>query len=54
MVLWAKDLALTPGNKTRLLKAGYPASYPAHASITTLAYHTADQEERPAVDYVKP
>ena len=54
MVLWAKDLALTPGNKTRLLKAGYPASYPAHASITTLVYHTADQEERPAVDYVKP
>ena len=54
MVLWAKDLALTPENKTRLLKAGYPAAYPAHASITTLVFRTAGEEERPSVEYVKP
>ncbi len=54
MVLWAKGLAPTPKNKTGLLKAGYPVSYPAHASISTLTYFTDALEERPEVDFVSP
>ena len=54
MVLWARQMALTPGNKTRLMKAGFPVHYPAHASITTMVYHTLDPEERPKIDYLRP
>jgi len=54
IVLWARDMAPTPQNKTRLLKAGYPSAYPAHASITTLTFHTTDEGERPAIDYLQP
>lgn len=54
MVLWAKGYDLTPRNKTRLLHAGYPETYPAHASITTLTYNTTDPEEKPAVGYTQP
>ncbi len=54
MVLWAKGMVPTPQNKTRLLKAGYPSAYPAHASITTLTFHTTDEDERPAIDYLQP
>ena len=54
MVLWAKGLAPTPKNKTGLLKAGYPVSYPSHASISTLTYLTDASEERPEIDFVSP
>ena len=54
MVLWAKGFAPTPKNKTRLLDAGYPESYPAHASITTLVFKTACRQERPEMDYFRP
>jgi broad specificity phosphatase PhoE len=54
MVLWAKAFELRPENKNRLLKAGFPVSYPAHASITTLTYRTASGQERPVVDFVLP
>jgi broad specificity phosphatase PhoE len=54
IVLWAKDMAPTPQNKNRLLKAGYPSAYPAHASVTTLTFHTEDEQERPEVDYLQP
>jgi broad specificity phosphatase PhoE len=54
MVLWAEGMGLSAKNKTRLLKAGYPASYPAHASITTLTYAGGDREERPRVRYAAP
>jgi broad specificity phosphatase PhoE len=51
MVLWAKGQDLTPRNKTRLLQIGFPSAYPAHASITTLLYDTADPDETPIVQY---
>jgi broad specificity phosphatase PhoE len=54
MVLWAKGAALTPENKNRLARSGFPAAYPAHASITTLTYLTGDPAERPRIDYVRP
>ncbi|MGD9369187.1 MAG: histidine phosphatase family protein [Desulfobacteraceae bacterium] len=54
MVLWAKGYDLAPRNKTRLLQAGYPEAYPAHASITTLTYNTTDLEEKPIIAYTKP
>jgi broad specificity phosphatase PhoE len=54
LVLWARGMVPTPRNKTRLLKAGYPSAYPAHASITTLTFHTVEAQERPAIDYLLP
>lgn len=54
MVLWARGMDLSARNKTRLLKAGFPASYPAHASITSLTYPGDDMEARPQVTYVHP
>ncbi|MBT8339044.1 MAG: histidine phosphatase family protein [Desulfatitalea sp.] len=53
-VLWAKGWPLIPKNKTRLRQAGFPTGYPAHASVTTLIFQTADDDERPEVDYVQP
>lgn len=53
MVLWAKGFELTPRNKLRLLQAGYPDAYPAHASITTLTYEGAPSEEIPAISYAR-
>lgn len=53
-VLWAKGWALTPVNKTRLQKAGYPAGYPAHASVTTLVYASESPDAVPVVEYVQP
>jgi broad specificity phosphatase PhoE len=53
-VLWALGFDLTPKNKTRLRRAGFPVAYPGHASITTLTYHTADADERPRIDYIQP
>jgi broad specificity phosphatase PhoE len=53
-VLWAKGMAAIPKNKTRLLKAGYPVSYPAHASISRLTYRTGDENERPVIEYIGP
>jgi len=51
-VLWAKGFPLTPINKARLQKSGYPVPYPAHASITTLIYRTDAADERPEVHYI--
>ena len=53
-VLWAKGMDPTPQNKNKLLEAGYPAAYPAHASITALTFRTNDEEEHPAIDYLQP
>lgn len=54
MVLWIKGFDLTPENKTRLIHAGYPVSYPAHAAITTLTYKTTASEEMPRISYWQP
>jgi broad specificity phosphatase PhoE len=52
--LWAMGWEVAPRNKTRLRQAGYPASYPAHASITSFVFQTASSNERPALDYREP
>ena len=54
MVLWANGFDLSPRNKTRLLKAGYPNAYPAHASVTTLTYQATSSEEKPIIVYTLP
>lgn len=54
MVLWARGFDLTPRNKTRLLQAGYPAAYPAHASITTLTYGADSAGDKPTIKYTVP
>ena len=51
MVLWAEGFDLLPENKTRLKQAGYPVSYPTHASITTLTYQGRSPQEKPQWDY---
>lgn len=53
-VLWAKGWQIIPKNKTRLKQAGYPAGYPAHASITSLTFHTSDEQEIPGLTYIDP
>lgn len=53
-VLWAMGWEVVPRNKARLRQAGYAASYPAHASITSLVFRTASADERPDVDYREP
>jgi broad specificity phosphatase PhoE len=54
MVLWARGFDPTPRNKNRLLQAGYPVAYPAHASITTLTYRGISAEEKPDISYTVP
>ena len=54
LVLWAKGFDPTPGNKPRLKYAGYPVSYPAHASITSLTYQTVSPHEKPKMHYWQP
>ena len=53
-VLWALGWDLIPKNKTQLRKAGYPAGYPAHASVTTLVFSGKSDTELPAVEYIQP
>jgi broad specificity phosphatase PhoE len=54
MVLWARAMELSARNKTRLLGTGFPAAYPAHASVTALIYTSGDREARPQVAYIHP
>ena len=54
IVLWARGFDPTPQNKNRLMSAGYPVAYPAHASITTLTYRSASPEEKPRIAYCVP
>jgi broad specificity phosphatase PhoE len=54
MILWARGMDLSARNKTRLKKAGFPAAYPAHASITALIYTDGDMDARPQVAYLHP
>ncbi len=53
-VLWAKGWQIIPKNKTRLKQAGYPAAYPAHASITSLTFRTNDEQALPDLAYFDP
>jgi broad specificity phosphatase PhoE len=53
-VLWAMGWEVAPRNKARLRQAGYAASYPAHASITSFFFRTASAEDRPAIEYSAP
>lgn len=48
-VIWAFGWTLTPQNKTNLIAAGFPATYPAHASITSLTF--SDPAALPLVSY---
>ena len=52
--LWALGWELTPVNKTKLLEAGFPAAYPAHASVTTLTFGAGGIDGRPRITYTVP
>lgn len=52
-MLWAKGFALSPENKVRLKKTGFPVSYPGHASITSLVFRTEKEDGLPEVKYIK-
>ncbi len=53
-VLWALGADLTPRNKNRLKKIGYPAGYPAHGSITSLIFAEPAFQALPRLDYHAP
>jgi len=53
-VLWALGWELAPHNKIRLKAAGYPVGYPAHASVTSLVFHSTADDERPKIVYRQP
>ena len=53
-ILWARGFEISPRNKNKLRQAGFAASYPAHASITTFTFHSAAADERPGVAYSQP
>jgi broad specificity phosphatase PhoE len=53
-VLFALGRDITPANKNRLKPAGFPDTYPATASVTTLTFQTLSAGERPHLDYRVP
>lgn len=53
-VLWAHDQPLLPANKVRLAPLGIPDGYPALASITTFAFRSMRNDEKPSVTYLRP
>ena len=54
MILWAKNLALTPQYKRNLSVTGILDHYPATTSTTTFIYRTTLDDERPEVAYTRP
>jgi broad specificity phosphatase PhoE len=53
-LLWAAGLPVEFRSKRRLAELGVKGGYPAHASIVTFLYHTADPAEHPSFEYVAP
>ena len=53
-LLWAKGLPLEPHYKRNLTATGIPDRYPATASMTTLVFRTAADDELPEVLYSRP
>jgi len=53
-VLWAHDRSLLPSHKVRLAPCGIPDGYPALASITTFAFRTTQNDEKPSITYLRP
>jgi broad specificity phosphatase PhoE len=54
LLLWAAREPVTAGHRRSIVRLGVASGYPAHASITTLTYRTAEEDERPAVAYMQP
>jgi probable phosphoglycerate mutase len=52
--LWALGWIPAAVNKSKLMQAGLPEAYPAHASITTLIFKTDRKEEIPQIVYWRP
>jgi probable phosphoglycerate mutase len=54
LLLWAAGWPVEMRNKRQIVQLGVSDGYPAHASITTLVYRTADAGEHPAFEYIEP
>jgi broad specificity phosphatase PhoE len=54
LLLWAGGMAVEAQNRGNIVRLGVAGGYPAHASMTTLLYRTADMDERPAFQYETP
>ena len=54
MLLWAKELVLTPRYKRNLSVTGILDHYPATTSMTTFIYRTSLDNELPEVVYTRP
>ena len=53
-ILHALGRDIIPANKNRLKAFGFPDTYPATASVTTLTFDTPSAENRPQIDYHVP
>jgi broad specificity phosphatase PhoE len=54
LLLWSAGQPVSPQHKRALTYLGIPDAYPAPASVTTLLYRTAEDDEHPSVEYVQP
>ena len=54
MILWARQMPLTPAGKLGLSATGVLDGYPATGSITTFTFRTLSPDEKPDVRYFKP
>ena len=54
LLLWAAGWPVEAQNRRSIVRLGVAGGYPAHASMTTLLYRTADIDERPSFEYVVP
>ena len=53
-LLWAAGWPVEAQNRRSIVRLGVTGGYPAHASIVTLLYRTADPGEHPSFEYVVP
>ena len=54
LILSLKEEAILPANKFKLSQLGVPDGYPAHASLTAVAYQSASPAETPTITYHRP
>lgn len=54
ILLWAAGWPVEAQNRRSIVRLGVPGGYPAHASIATLLYRTANSDEHPSFDYIVP
>lgn len=54
LLLWAMGEPIARAARARLGRLGVEGGYPAPASISSLYFHTRDEDERPRIEYLRP